>query len=81
MPQSVPVEVTVRDGKQGVVLALAGPLEPDALGVVRAAAAVARAEHRRLLVDVSDASDLDVETLDSLAEAASHAWGRVLIRG
>lgn len=70
----------MRDEEHGLVVALEGRLEPDALGVVRAAAEVARAERRRLLVDVSDASDLDVATLDRLNEAASHAWGRVLIR-
>lgn len=70
----------MRDEEHGLVVALEGRLEPDALGVVRAAAEVARSERRRLLVDVSDASDLDVATLDRLNEAAAQAWGRVLIR-
>jgi hypothetical protein len=74
------VDVTVRDDEQGIVLALAGELEDSVVGVVRAAAEVARGEHRRLLVDVSDASGLTVPTLELLAEIAGGAGGRVLIR-
>lgn len=74
------MDVTVRDDEQGLVLELAGTLDDGVVGVVQAAAEVARAERRRLLVDVSDASDLDVAMLDRLADIAAGAWGRVLIR-
>lgn len=74
------MDVTVREDERGLVLELSGALDDGAAGVVRAAAEVARADHRRLLVDVSDASGLDVATLDHLSDIAAGAGGRVLIR-
>lgn len=74
------MDMTVRSEEQELVVELAGPLEPAAVGLVRTVADVARAEHRRLLVDVSDAENLDVELLDRLSEVAAGAWGRVLLR-